>query len=727
MKKIITYIALFVLMLFPTGVFATETNDVIANLDALKESIKNENKVGEFDIKIKVPGKENITSGANVLFVMDGSYSTDEEWLEMRSYIINTAKSLLSDTKSTTRVGLMSFGVAPHLNIPLTRDASLFESTLPLNGGGTLLLPGRSATNIEGGLRGAYEYLSTLGSIAKSKEHTYVIFLTDGEANFNETKFNWYEICLENSKYLNPTRNYLLDLMSYADNVKTIERANFVDEMIKYVKTEYAKRVESEIDITDEYLDTLSIIDISSELSNDKLNEILDHCVEMLYTNMGYDITNQAGYSISELENMFSVVKYIDDANYVFNFNTYVFYNILSYAKEYTLRNATRAIDQGILLSEYATIYTIGYNIHRADALKIMNPEYQGGTWNKIYFPANTKEEHFSSGFYTASVNNLDNILNNISNEIIYSGYKDAMIVDYTSKWVNPIDTNGDGIFDEKDIVVTNDGVVVDNAIVTVEKLSKEDIKNSTDPEIIGNTNGDIYKITCFIEDYLRSWDKYELSYKVKVDTQEKSFVSGTEYKANGLTTLTYDKVKTYYTDGDTGSIFNEEIIEEDVVYNIEVPTVSQIENVVIITKTDEEGTLLEGADFNITSNQGVNQIVKKYSVDGINWTDTNEDGKATYFKFSGLYDFKYTINETTTPDGYLTIEEIEYNFDNIEDKMVEAVIANRKKDLVPQTYNDVNYRKGISLSLIGLTGIGTTGLISHKKKKRISKLKCNL
>ena len=40
---------------------------------------------------------------------------------------------------------------------------------------------------------------------------------------------------------------------------------------------------------------------------------------------------------------------------------------------------------------------------------------------------------------------------NNISNEIIYSGYKDAMIVDYTSKWVNPIDTNGDGIFDKKD------------------------------------------------------------------------------------------------------------------------------------------------------------------------------------------------------------------------------------------------------------------------------------
>ena len=37
---------------------------------------------------------------------------------------------------------------------------------------------------------------------------------------------------------------------------------------------------------------------------------------------------------------------------------------------------------------------------------------------------------------------NLDNILNNISNEIIYSGYKDATIVDYTSKWVNPIDTN---------------------------------------------------------------------------------------------------------------------------------------------------------------------------------------------------------------------------------------------------------------------------------------------
>ena len=295
------------------------------------------------------------------------------------------------------------------------------------------------------------------------------------------------------------------------------------------------------------------------------------------------------------------------------------------------------------------------------------------------------------------------------------------MIVDYTSKWVNPIDTNGDGIFDEKDIIITNDGIIVDNARIVVEKLSLKDIKESTDKEINGNTNGDIYKITWYIDGYLRSWDKYELNYKVKVDTQEKDFISDNEYKANGITTLVYDKVKTYYTETDTGSSFNETIIEEDVLYNIEVPTVSQIQNTIVITKTNEDGDLLEGADFDITSNEGTNQIVKEYSTDGITWTKDNTNNKATYFRFTGLYDFKYTIKETTTPNGYITIEDIEYNFDNIENKMVEDKIINRTKDLVPQTYNNVNYKKGISLSLIGLSGIGIAKT-KFKKRKKVSK-----
>jgi len=721
MKKLLTYISLLMLVFLPNTVFAIEENNEIRDLDALKEAIKNENKVGEYDINISVPGNEYITSGANVLFLMDASYSTDEEWQKMRKSVIDTATSLLSDTKNVNKVGLMTFGVASHLNIPLTSDINDFERVLPQDKGGSLLLPGRSATNIEGGLRGATEYLSSLGELAKDNKHTYVIFLTDGEANFNETKFNWYQICLENTNYLNNHRNYILDLLSYADDVRELDRVSFVNDMIKYVKTEYVnelnKNLETDIVITDEYLDTLKITTISSELSKEKLNGMLDKCIEMLYTGIGYDINNSEGYSISELENMFAPVEYIDDANYKFNFDTYVFYSMLTYAKEYSLRNVTRSIEQGKLLNEYATVYTIGYNIWRPDALKIMNPNYEGGTrWN-IYFTPNQLENHFSSKFYDANKDTVNGILDNIASQIIYTGYKNPVIVDYTSKWVNPMDINNDGIFDEKDIIVTNDGEVVDDAIVKVEKLSKQEIINSTDPEVKGNSNGDIYKITWSIDGYLRSWDKFKLNYKVKVDTQEKDFVSGYEYKANGITTLTYDIIE-FSNVWDNGELTTvEKIIEEDVVTNIEVPVVSQIENVVVITKTDENGELLEGADFDITSNDGVNQIIKEYSIDGVNWTTTNEFGKATYFRFSGLYDFEYVISETKTPDGYFTIGDITYNFDNIEDKMVSETVVNRRKDLVPKTYNGVNYKKGINMSLLCLAGMSVTGLNVKKKK----------
>lgn len=802
MKKILTFILLLTLMLMPNIVFATEINNEIANLDALKEAIKNKNVVGEFDIKISVPGNEiQIANGYNIIFVVDASTSTNNiKWPLMRQAIIDTVETVLPEdnsSKNTNMVGLITFGIGSHLNIGLTKDKSVFYK-LPEKIGGDLLLPGRSATNNEVGLKGAYQYLSgnkiasTNGEfvtleeeLKKDKEHTYVIYLSDGNSNMSETPRNWYRLSSNKNEVTGEYQyhNYSTSLftgekksdgnwkyISKSADLRTFQRLNLLSSMITYnlykdsdgiVATSDYERMYQEVlplyqailgknvpvtliyeyylyeqitpstvvlgDSNNEVQSTINGKTVTYEeaqleiIKNENINKLitkLDNCIEELYTIVynlsGYD--KNTAYSAGEYERMINIYKFSNNEAFEQEAENFFYYPLFKEGSD-RVNNANRAVEMGNKLKEYATIYTIGFgNMTRADALKIMNPEYKGSG----NYTTNSYETHFSSYYEKATSTNINKILKNLILDITKINYKNPVIVDYTSKWVNPIDINGDGIFDEKDITITKDGKVINNTIITVEKLTEEEIINSNDLEINGNTNGDIYRITWKITDYLNSLDKYVLNYKVKVDTQEYGFISNKDYAANGKTTLTYDVIKIKETDTDGDGIVekNETFIRNDEI-NIKVPTVKQKQNIVVITKTDESGNLLNGADFDITSNEGINQIVKEYSVDGINWTTTNEFNNATYFRFSGLYDFKYIIKETITPNGYLTIEDLEYNFKNIEDKMIEDEIINRKKDLVPQTYNDVNYKKGLGMSLIGFTGLGIGGLMSHRKKRR--------
>ena len=73
-----------------------ENETLLEKLTATKISVKDLNKVGEYDIKITMPGDEEKISGYNFLFVMDASYSTDEEWCQMREAVLDTVNLLLS-------------------------------------------------------------------------------------------------------------------------------------------------------------------------------------------------------------------------------------------------------------------------------------------------------------------------------------------------------------------------------------------------------------------------------------------------------------------------------------------------------------------------------------------------------------------------------------------------------------------------------------------------------
>lgn len=729
LKKIFNFI-LLLLVTFSVNVFADEiTSESTNDLTATKVAIKDEKKVGEYDIKISVPGKETEESnGYNVLFVIDASYSMDSiganqelsKWQKMRNSIISLANTILPNADSSrnfNKLGLITFGIDSHVNIPFTSSIDEFMNKLPVYSSNALL-PGRSATNNEVGLLGAREYLESLS--LKDKEHTFVIYITDGESNMSEIQFNWYERLLSGIKYRNNevltlNTDYLMSTLITIDaNKDNITYASLFDTIMDDIKllykntiseldTEdlidlYRNIIETEEVITNEEMidEILNKIDLDNILrylnSNnyDNLINILKNGIYKMYEYMGYDFYTT--YSAGKFERMFTNVNWVSDINLYENTKYYdsssatslvehiqdIFYISMLTASYSKVDNAQRAVNEGLNLSEYATIYTIAYNtsnaLFRNDAKKIMDPNYEG---NGNEYTSNINN-HYSSGYYFSNIEEISTSLKKLSEQIIKTIYSNVFVIDYTSKWVTPKDINNDNIFDEKDIIITNNGIVVDNALVEVNELTKEYLLTLTDEEVkqikkdldlINNTSNKIYRIKWIItEDTLYKYDQYQLMYRVKVDTKEKEFISEKEYNANGITTLIYSK----------NNIIDNEIEIEEVHYDIKVPTVSQKENIIIIEKKDAEGNVLEGADFDIISKDNSNNIKKEYSNDKINWT--SENNNATYFKFSSIYDDKYEIEETKVPNNYIKSENISYDFTNKEGTFIEEKVVNTKK-----------------------------------------------
>lgn len=699
MKKRIFTIFISLVYLFSLIPVNAKTNSNLLNeveqlekLTATKESIKDKNKVGEYDITITMPGNEEKISGSNFLFVMDASYSTDNEWKKMREAVLETVDLLLSpnetisDKSIINRVALMTFGVGEHLIIPFTQDKNLFTETLKVDIGGTLLNPGRSATNNEVGLKGAYNYLKSYAQqmeqvgIEVNKDNTFVIYLSDGNSNLNEKSTNFYKLSQE--RYLADQREYLYNGYYVATQYEDVEVNEVILANIDAIKDLYISIKGSSIS-----KDELDLITINNEIGSTKeFIDLLNSQIANLYKEIGYDFT-KGEYSASEYERLVN--------NFEFSNNKTVqtcledmFYIPISAIGSDRIENANRTIEAGLKLREISHVYTIGFNAWRADAGKIMDPFFEGGKFNNQTFEPNYVLDnngnkittHFSEGYYSSNASTIKLYLKKLSDNIIYRGYKNIVIVDYTSKWVIPMDINGDLKFDEQDIVVKNGDNLVNNNLIKVEKLTKEEIESLNDPELNNNKNKDIYRITFTLEDKITTSDKYTITYRVKVDTQEENFIGGKEYAANGKTTLTYDEFEFEYKIDDNNNIeVSEEIISNNE-YDIVVPSVKQEENIVIIKKTDGSN-LLQGADFDLMQGDGVNQVKKYYSNDGSVWNTTNKDNNATYFKFTGLYDYKYSFKETRTPDKYQTItDNISFDFTNLENEEETKEIINQKQ-----------------------------------------------
>lgn len=691
---LVIIIPILIISAFTVYIFATEENEEI-ELSVLKEAVKEENHVGEYDVSINVPGFEEEKKeplGYNIIFVMDGSTSTGGEvWKSMRNSLLNLLDKILpnEDAESNiNRAALITFGIDYHLNIGLTNDKETFASIIPGESGGDLLSPGRSSTNIEVGLKGAREYLETIKGtdLEKDDAHTIVVLMTDGEVNMSEVPFNFYDpdstilydvldadggLSSRKTKYIEERKTYYLRILTEIENNEEYNVEDFYRNQIASINSMYETNIGSGEGVT--LTNKVKALRSNAD-TKESIEQILADGIEKIYSLINY--TSDMEMTAGEYERAFmgkNLMGYeaLNDILYDTYLQT-LFYVV--YAPKYY--HADRAIAEGNTLDEIATIYTIGYGIRdsRKDAFKILDPNFEGSG----VYTANTNIKHYSTEFSKATTSTLENILKELFKNILDVRYKNLEIIDYTSKWVNPMDMNDDGVFDEKDITVTNNDQLVKSDI-KVEKLTQEEIDSSTDEEIKGNTSGDIYRITWNLSGYIYSWDKYKLKYRVKVDNQEENFISENKYNANGNVSLTYDVIeKTYDEEGNEV----ENVIKENHTGNINVTDpIKQKENVIIVTRTDENGNILPGTDFEITSENGNNNIIKEYSKDGIHYTTEDLGEETIYIRFSGLYDFEYTLTEIKkTEDGYVISEEKQVIFNDVEGSFEEVSIVNKPK-----------------------------------------------
>ena len=242
--------------------------------------------------------------------------------------------------------------------------------------------------------------------------------------------------------------------------------------------------------------------------------------------------------------------RYVDMHTYnEYNAETNSWERTIPGTSPYMGNNAAARMTSLATNEKVQNVFMVGYG-GRANG-SWMNPASKGVTSNEAVTGTNVSYHH------STSLTDMYDVLRGISAEINAMPYKDVSISDYMSKWVN-LDLNqpirilkgndviceyvydaetGTGSYtwlcDPDEIPTAKDPIIL-------EKVDSADYVNGGDA-VIGNSNGDIYKITWNVKDgYLEYTDTYFLTYQVTVDTGESGFVYDNNYPANGTTSVNY-------------------------------------------------------------------------------------------------------------------------------------------------------------------------------------------
>jgi len=584
-----------------------------------------------YTVSIQVPGEDGVEIHDEVIVMVDGSYSGDDEWPEMKAAIIAIGETVLNGS-GNTQLTLMTFGVAPNVVVEHATSVEELAAKLPALPGG--LLYGRSATNCDGSFEGIQEYIRKHDD---SLNDTFVIYLSDGGANTNNTPVDWLPLA-ENIR-----ANYALACMQdeftnvvlgnavISDSSKTIygEQLEVMLANWKVVIDQEAVLAALEDQMaaldpeSEEYAAVKAEFDAALAASNEaaayvqgiwtatnengKTNAQLwvAQVVKDFYAYSGMDVTQPYPVSVAET----AYVTY-DKVNNFHLFNTFYYVmttsNIMTdtiggvkgyYAAEEAARTSA--------MEEISTMYMVRYGYdHRSNWMT----EVPGAEF-----------------IQSDSISTLCTALEGALTDLAKTPFNDVVVTDYMSKWVNLEPASLRIVDNSTNAVIWSavDGWLIDENRPTAQEvpvvISEVDPSEYVlgGPEVEGNESGKIYKLTWYVKDgaMVRS-DTYSLQYEVTADTAEAGFKYNENLPANGNTDL-------FYKDEDGNDMTNE----------ITVPTVKvekEIPAVKDYVVTFESGSASHICFLYVNRENGEIVYESKYDFDD-NDTSATIPGKEGY------------------------------------------------------------------------------------------------
>ena len=506
MKKIISVVLAVVLMsmlVLPTCAVGTDLAEVAKKTgSSLGE--------GKYKVSVTVPGKDPDNRHDEVILMVDGSYSMDNEWPAMKKAINTIGRTVLNGS-GNTMLTLMAFGMADNIVLEHIKDAAHLEAALGALPGN--LLYGRSSTNCEAGFTGVAEYIAAHDATLNDVN---VIFISDGNVNTDETP-----------------RAFDTEWRKFATlfGPLTVAQAAFENTVL------YGSSLPDAFNIVFgdgrfEGKTAAEILEIAFGSGESKVTEEEFYTfAEMLWSDVyAYSgLVSGVEYPVSDVERAF--VKYDkENGTYIQDLFYYTTYNSKyeTYPDRWTRTPA--AADELADMVQVQKMYVVDYDSYTA--------------WMDTGITSDKSVFVKSNG-----IAGLCDALAAALMDLAKTPYNDVVVTDYMSKWVH-LDPSTLQIVDNS--TMTTIWSATDGWKISANRPTAAEVpvtctlvaaENYADGgfDVEGNTSGEIYKLTWHVKDgaLLRSHN-YSLVYEVTMDTEEVGFEFNQQYPLNGDTIVHY-------------------------------------------------------------------------------------------------------------------------------------------------------------------------------------------
>ena len=462
-----------------------------------------------FEVEIAVPGEDGSELHDEVILMVDGSYSMDNEWPAMKEAITTIGRTVLNGS-GNTQLTLMAFGMGDNEVLVHVKDADELATALGELPGN--LLYGRSSTNCEAGFTGVAEYIANHD---ETLNEVQVIFISDGNVNTDERLSEFYD--WQNNGW------HRYSVETIVEGAFALECAYISDAGLN-ISNAY-KTVFGETSAAD--MITWNAGEPSFKEGAATLEQLIawaDQAWADAYAYSG--LIPYVEYPVSDVERAF--VKY--DKEHNTHIQDAFYYALIGRGYPDRWTRTPAAADKLAAMDQVAAMYVVDYDGYTA--------------WMDTGI---TSEK--STFIQSNGIAGLCEALQGALTELSKTPFNDVVVTDYMSKWVN-LDAStlkivnnatGDTIWSAAEGWLINENRPTAQEVpVVVELVDPADYAAGGD-DVIDNESGSIYKLTWYVKDgaMLRS-DTYSLKYEVTVDTAEEGFQYDVDYPANGNTDLHY-------------------------------------------------------------------------------------------------------------------------------------------------------------------------------------------